>query len=448
VKIIIAGCGKAGYNLASVLFENNDIIMIDENKEALERADQNLDVMCIKGNCISSKILLEAGVNNCDVLVSVTTRDETNIVCCLTAKNLGASRVIARIRNYEYANEIDEMKSDMNLDLVINPEKKVADEILKFLKFSKDIKVDFFANKNIEILEIKINKKNLMCNLKLKDIIKNDNQNILIAAILRDNFVIVPKGNDVIKENDTVYIIAHGNKTINFCQRNKIYVNKLNSVIIVGGGRIGCYLAEYLNNLGIKTKIFEVDKKRCIFLNDILPKSVIINGDGMDDKLLKSENIEDADAFISLTGRDEENLISVLLAKNLGAKKVIAKINREHYSRAINSLNLNIDNIINPGMITSKYVARYIDNIGDNINNSLINIKKLNVFDFKIDISTSFLNKYIKNLNLIENVLIAAIIRNREIIIPDGESIVKLGDHLVLISKSENITDINDIIKL
>lgn len=450
MKIIIIGDGKVGYSLAENLSrENNDVTIIDKNSEALKKAGENLDVMCIRGNGVSTKILLEAGVKESDLLIAATTSDEMNMVCCLTAKKLGVAHTIARIRDPEYANELSLLKADLDLDMVINPEQAAAGEIARLLRFPPAVNVEVFAKGRVEMVEIKVTRSMSVVGMKLKDISNKISSSILIGSVLREGEAIIPHGEFEFRENDTLYIVGQPSRVFDFCKRIGIYIHKVKNVMILGGGRIAYYLAKYLEETEIKAKIIEIDRERCIELTELLPQTLIICGDGSDDTLLHSENISDMGAFVSITGRDEDNLISALSAKQSGVQKVVAKINR------INNLgiigNMGIDSVVSPKLITTNHILRYVRGLKNalgNPANALYRIigDQVEVLEFSADSSTGFINIPLKDLKLVKGVLVAVIIRNNDIIIPHGKDIIKPGDGVILIAKDKKISDLNDII--
>lgn len=452
MKIIIIGDGKVGYNLAENLSkENNDVTIIDKNSEALKKADEFLDVMCIKGNGLSTKVLLEAGVNEADLLIAATTSDELNMVCCLTAKKLGAGHTIARIRDPEYADELSQLKDDLDLDMVINPERAVAGEIARLLEFPPAVNIDIFAKGQVEMVEIKVTQDMSIIGMSLKDISKKLSSSILIGGVLRDDDVFIPKGDFIVEENDTIYIVGKPLKVFHFCKRIGIHVQKIKSVMIMGGGRIAHYLAKYLDEMEMKVKIIEINRERCVRLTELLPNALVICGDGSDESVLLSENLSDMGAFISLTGRDEENLITALLAKQYGVKKVVAKINRINYSGVIK--NMGIDNVVKPKLITANYILRYVRGLQNAMGNSVNTLYRImgdrvEAIELIATNLTTFLDIHLKKLQIVEGVLVAAIVRKNEVIIPHGNDVIKAGDNVILIAKDKKLTDLNDIIKL
>jgi trk system potassium uptake protein TrkA len=285
----------------------------------------------------------------------------------------------------------------------------------------------------------------------LKDISSKFSSSILIGGVLRKDDVSIPKGDFAIHKNDTIYIVGQPSKVFQFCKRIGIHVQKVKSAMIMGGGRVAYYLAKYLDEMEIKVKIIEMRRERCVELTELLPNMLIIHGDGSDESVLQSENISGMGAFISVTGRDEDNLMSALLAKQYGVHKVVAKINRMNYASAIK--NMGIDNVVCPKLITANYILRYVrglQNAAGSPVNTLYRImgERVEAIEFTAGASTKFLDVPLKKLKVAEGALVAAIVRKNEIIIPHGNDAIKEGDSVILIAKDKKLADLNDIAEL
>ncbi|HPT78478.1 MAG TPA: Trk system potassium transporter TrkA [Candidatus Atribacteria bacterium] len=452
MKIIIIGDGKLGYNLAENLSkENNDVTIIDKNPEALKKAGEYLDVMCIKGNGLSTQILLEAGIKEADLLIAATASDETNMVCCLTAKKLGAAHTIARIRDPQYADELDKLKADLDLDMVINPEQAVASEIARLIEFPPALNIETFSKGQVVMMEMKVTPDMSIVNMSLNNISKWTNAGILIGGVLRDGSVVIPNGDFVIKRNDTIYIVGQPSKVVQFCKRIGIHVQRIKNVMVMGGGRIAYYLAKYLDEMDIRVKIIEIKRERCIELTELLPKALIVCGDGTDESLLHSENLTSMGAFVSVTDKDEENIIAALMAKQNGVQKVIAKINRANYTIAIN--NMGINSVVIPKLITANHILRYVRGLqnamGDPVD-ALYRIMdgRVEAIEFTANEHTKFLDIPLKDLKIVKDILVASIVRKNEIIIPHGSDVIKADDKVILIAKDKKLTGLNDIVEL
>ena len=445
MRIIIIGAGKVGYYLAENLCKENHVTIIDKNAAALKKAEENLEVLCIKGSGVSTNVLLEADIKHTDLLIAVTSTDEINMVCCLTGKKLGAVKTIARIRDYEYSQELSLLKEELDLDMVINPELAAADEIARSMNFSAAMNVESFAKGRVKLVEITITEDMPIAKMRIMDIPNKFSSQILIGVIVRGDEVIIPEGENVIEPGDSIYVMGKSSNIYNFCKMVGKSNVKVKNVMIVGGGTIAIYLANILTEMDMKVKILEIDKEKCIELSELLPGSLIINGDGSDEELLQSENISDMDAFISMTGIDEENIMAALIAKQNGAKKIIVKISRLNYLNVAKSLG--IDSVISPKLITSNRIITYVKR---NSIETLYRIieGKAEIIEFIVERNSKIANVKIKNLKIPQDVIIATIVRKTEIVIPHGEDIIKEGDRIIIITKNKNVIELKDIIAI
>ncbi len=451
MKIIIVGGGKVGYTLAQQLStEEHDIILIDNNAEVLNHADETLDIMCIKGNGASVEILKEANINETDLLIAVTDSDELNMICCVIGKKLGAKHTVARIRNTDYSNEHKMLKQELELDMVINPEMDAADEIARMIQFPSATNVETFANNILEMVEFRILEVDPLINIKLIELTKRIPAKVLFCAVNRNGQIEIPKGNFTFNPDDTVYVIGERkdiHKFFNYLGRN---VHKAKNITIIGGSRIAIYLTWILEDLNMNVKIIELNKDRCILLSEILPNALIICGDGTDQEVLDNENIQTTDATIALTDMDEENLISSLYAHQCDVNKVILKINRHNYIPIVKKLGL--DSIISPKLTTANNILRFVRALD---NSQGIAVEKLyKILDDKAEVaeftakSSPDLNDIkLKDLKLKKDILIAALVRNKKIIIPYGNDCIKEGDKVIIVTKTGFITDLIEILE-
>jgi trk system potassium uptake protein TrkA len=443
MKIIIIGAGKVGYTLAENLVrENKDVTIVDKNPLVLEKAEENIDVMCIKGNGVSASVLMEAGVDSADMLIAVTGSDEINMLCCLTAKKLGAVQTVARVRDPEYADELSLIKDHLGLDYVINPEYAAAEEIARSMGFSSAINVERFASGRVRMVELKVTAGMDIIGRKIKEIDKITASSVLIGVVIREDDVIVPDGDIVINENDMIYVIGKSSKVYNFCKSCGKHPEKIKNVMILGGGRITYYLYKLLTAMGINVKIIEIDRERCFELSDVLPNALIINGDGTEEEVLLSENISNMDGFIAVTGIDEENLMSSLIARRMGVRKVVTKISRTNYINIVRDLGL--DCVISPKLITTNQILKYAR--GSALE-SLLKIAEgsVEILEFIVDEKSKLIDKPLKNLEISDNSIIATIIRKNEVVVPHGNDIIRRSDRIIIITKEKNVADLNEL---
>lgn len=450
MKIIIIGGGKVGYTLAQQLStENHDIILIDNNVTALNHADETLDVMCIKGNGASVEVMQEAGINDTDLLIAVTNGDELNMICCVIGKKLGAKHTVARIRNTDYFSGHNILKEELELDMIINPEMDAAAEIALILQFPCATNVETFANNMLQMVEFRVLETDPINNIKLLDLTKKLPSKVLFCSVKHNNEIIIPKGNFKFSTDDVVYVIGERNGISKFFKYLGRNFQKSKNITIIGGSKICIYLTWLLNDIDMNVKIIELSNDRCILLSEILPQALIICGDGTDQEVLDNENIHSTDAFIALTDRDEENLISSIYAHQCKVPKVILKINRINYIPIVNQLGL--DSIISPKYTAANNILRYVRALYNSQGSAVEKLYKIldneaEVAEFTANSSIKFLDVKFKDLILKENILIAAIVRNKKIIIPYGNDSIKKDDKIIVITKTGFLSDLNDIL--
>ena len=370
MNIIIAGCGKVGRALAEQLSrEKHDITVIDRKPEAIQQITNIADVRGVVGNGASFEIQMDAGIDTADLMIAVTDADEVNLLCCLIAKKAGGCQTIARVRNPVYHHEIHHIKDELGLSMVINPEWAAAMEMARLLRFPSAIDIDTFANGRIELLRFQLEEQNPLCNNKIKDLHMLSRCEVLICIVERGNEVLIPSGEVELKAGDMISVVASPVNASRFFKTIGIETNQVKNTMIIGGGKISFYLAKRLLEMGIQVKIIEKDRDACERLCEILPKAMIINGDGTDRELLAEEGLAKAEGFAALTNMDEENVMLALYAKSMSKAKKITKVNRNTFDTIIGSLN--IGSLIYPKHITSETILQYVramqNSIGSNV---------------------------------------------------------------------------------
>nr|WP_317324200.1 Trk system potassium transporter TrkA [uncultured Flavonifractor sp.] len=451
MKIIIVGDGKVGYTLAEHLSqEEHNITVIDTNDDALRRASESLDVMCVKGNGASISALLESGATSADVLIAATSMDEVNMVCCFTAKRLGTKFTIARVRNVEYAVELSRVKEELGIDMAINPENATAVEISRLLRFPNATNMETFCRGRVELMGFRVREGDFIADQPLSAQTSKirDLPVLLCAAEREDGEVIIPDGTFVPRAGDRLYLVGEPTGLTAFFRLLGRHTPKLHTAFIIGGGRIAHYLTNILLKLGMRVKIVERDPERCRHLSEMLPHALIIHGDGTDQELLEEENARNSDAFIALTDRDEDNLIISLYAAQQGVKKVVAKSNRQNYTGIAHAAGL--DSIISPKLITASQilqVVRGMQNSKGSVMNAMYKIcdGHAEALEFIANETTHNQGVPLKDLRLKKGILIAVLVHKGQIIIPDGSASISAGDTVILISRNHGILDLNDI---
>ena len=450
MKIIIIGTGKVGFSLAEQLLnEKHDITIVDTQDSALRRATDALDIMSVKGNGVSTDTLREAGAEDADLLVAATNSDEVNMVCCLTAKHLGAKYTIARIRNPEYNLGLHELKKNMGIDMVINPENATAVEISRLLRFPSAANIETFCRGRVELMGFRLQEGDFLVNQPLHALSAQVKQlSLLVCAVDRDGEVTIPNGSFVPQVGDKLYLIGRPTSLDQFFRLLGRYSPKVKTVFIVGGGKISVYLTAILEKMKMRVKIVELSEKRCRLVSEMMPRTTVICGDGTDQELLESERMSAADAFVALTDRDEDNLIISLYAMQQGMHKVVTKCNRQNYTGMARAVGR--DSVISPKLITAAQIlqlVRGMQNSQGSVMNTLYRIAdgKTEAMEFTVGPSTRHLNVPLRDLHLHKGILIAVIMRDGEIIIPEGSSCIQEGDSVIIISRDRPIQDLNDI---
>ena len=450
MKIIIIGTGKVGFSLAEQLLnEKHDITIVDTQDSALHRATDALDIMSVKGNGVSTDTLREAGAEDADLLVAATNSDEVNMVCCLTAKHLGAKYTIARIRNPEYNLGLHELKKNMGIDMVINPENATAVEISRLLRFPSAANIESFCRGRVELMGFRLQEGDFLVNQPLHALSAQVKQlSLLVCAVDRDGEVTIPNGSFVPQVGDKLYLIGRPTSLDQFFRLLGRYSPKVKTVFIVGGGKISVYLTAILEKMKMRVKIVELSEKRCRLVSEMMPRTTVICGDGTAQELLESERMSAADAFVALTDRDEDNLIISLYAMQQGMHKVVTKCNRQNYTGIARAVGL--DSVISPKLITAAQIlqlVRGMQNSQGSVMNTLYRIAdgKTEAMEFTVGPSTRHLNVPLRDLHLHKGILIAVIMRDGEIIIPEGSSCIQEGDSVIIISRDRPIQDLNNI---
>jgi len=449
MKIIVVGCGKVGQKLTEQLnIEKHDITVIDRRGSVVNEISGRLDVMGIVGNGANKEILENAGIKSADLLIAVSGSDELNILCCLLAKKIGGCQTIARIRNVEYSKEINLIKEELGLAMVINPELTAAQEISRLMMFPSAIQIDTFAKGKVELLKFRVNRGSVIDNMTIMDISSKLHCDVLVCVVERGNDVYIPNGNFTINEKDVISIVASPKNASIFFKKLGVMNNRVKDAMIIGGGEISCYLANSLIQMGVDVKIIEKDKEKCENICTLLEKATVICGDASDKQILLQAGLENTEAFISLTNLDEENILLSLYAKALTNCKIITKINRIAFDEVINGLDL--DTTICPKNITAEYIVRFVRAMQNSYDSNIETMHeiidgKVEALEFKIDKSNPKIGVPISEFKLKNNLLFACIYRNGEIIFPRGHDTLMAGDTIIVVTTITGMRDISDI---
>ena len=448
MKIIIVGCGNVGITLAEQLStEGHNITVIDTREQVVESVYNSYDILGVVGNGTSFNIQMEAGVEDADLLVAVTGSDELNLLCCLIARKAGGCHTIARVSNPIYNREISFIKEELGLSMIINPQLAAAREMSRLLKFPSALKVDSFAKSRVELINYRIEEGNILCNIKLKYLSSKLKVEVLIPIVERCDQVINPDCEFELKAKYIISIVGSQPRTLDLFKKMKVPTSAARKVLIVGGGRTSIYLAKQLIEMGIKVKIIEKNPEKCEVLTEMLPKAMIICGDATDKELLMEEGLMETEAFIASTDFDEENIMLALYAKSLTNAKLITKVHRISYDEIIDSLD--VGSIIYPKYITAESIIKYVramkNSIGSNIETLYrLNDNRVEALELLIKEDSPMVGKPLSELRLKPNVLIGCITRRGQVTIPNGQSVIHVGDTIILITTTTGFHQLED----
>lgn len=451
LDIIIVGCGKVGKALVEQLVnEGHDVTIIDQKAQRVAELASSFDIMGVTGNGASFSTLMEAGIERADLIIAVTQSDELNLLCCTVAKRVAKCSAIARVRNPDYGNEIGYLRDKLELAMILNPELEAAREAARILFMPSALEVNAFANGQAELIKFKLPADNILDGKPIMKLSNVSSASVLICAIERGGEVVIPAGDFVINGGDIVTFAASRRAAVKFFADIGIKTHSAKSTMIIGGGKAAYYLAQKLIEGGTSVKIIELDRQRCEELSVLLPKAVIINGDGTDVDLLKEEGIEYVESIVALTGIDEENILLTLHARQVSDAKVITKINRINFKDVISGLDLG--SVIYPRYITSEAIIGYVrakNESGDSNIETLYHLfdQRAEAIEFKIYEESEVTDTPLMELDLRKHLLVAFINRNGKIIIPTGQDCIKRGDTVMIVTTHTGFNDITDILK-
>ena len=451
MRIIVAGAGRIGYSVASELSkERHDITVIERSAEESAEVSDTLDVFTVNGNAAACDILEEADAGSADLLIAVTEADETNLMICLTAKKLGVSHTIARVRNNEYYKQISIFKNEFGLSMTINPEEATAGEISRILRFPSALKVEPFARGSAESIEIRVSASSPLDGLKTADFHRIFSERVLICAVSRQKDVFIPRGDFVLQAGDRLNIVGGYKEIVSFLKKVTGGISSVKTVIVLGGGTISRYLLSQLYGSGIAIKVIEKNEDVCARISSAYPRAGLVLADGRKSNILTEEGLESADAFVALTGDDDDNVITSMYAMSMGVKKVVTKITEGHIIRMLESSNL--DSVVQPSAIATQHVVQYVRSMQNAYDISIDALYytfdgKVEILEFKISGSPRYLNTPLKNLHISHDALIASIIHEGKCIIPSGDDVISSGDSVIVATVRSGIVRPEDVLE-
>ncbi len=446
MRIIIVGCGKVGTSLAEQLSaENHELTLVDLSEKNLNELTTKYDVFSVTGSGTNYSVLKEAGIEHTDLLIAVTTQDEINLLSCVIAKTASGCHTIARVRDPRYMVETGFLRNGLGLSLVINPELATARAISRLVRFPSAIDVSTFAKGRIELLDVRIPEKSRIAGLAVSEVNSKLRTNVLLCMAHRKEKTFIPKGDFRLEGGDDITVIIPPNEQTLFFSKIGVPNDKITSAMIAGGGKISVFLARLLIESGISVKIIERNRERCEMLSELLPKAKIINGDATDRDLLEEEGLAETEAFLSLTGMDEENILLSLHAGRHSKAKLFTKINRVNFQEVIS--NLPLGTVIHPKRITAEIISQYIramqNSLGSNVE-TLHELPGAEALEFRVK-EHRFNGVRIQDMPIRQDVLLCCINRNGHLIIPRGQDVMREGDTVIVVSTRKGMSDLADI---
>lgn len=449
MNVIVIGAGKIGKCLISSLREeNHDVVVVDIDEQRVDRVVDEQDVNGVLGNGTQCDTLKEAGVENAYLVIAATYSDEINILSCLIARKMGARHAIARVRSPEYVNQIDFMRNELSISMMVNPDMSVASEISRILKFPTATNYETFANGKIDMIEISIKEGNNIIDKPIYEISQIYGNEFLICAVKRGEEVFIPNGNFIIREKDNIYITGIHKQVVNFLKGMGILKNKVKNVMIIGGSKIAFYLAAILAKMSIDVTIIEKNSDRCKFLAGHLPEARVVLGNSADHKLLIEEGIDRCDAVVTVTDSDEANFLVAMYAQNLHVHKQVTKINEPEFFQLYEKVMG--ESAISLSQVTSSTIVKYLRAKLNANSDQIRNLYKLmggriEAIEFVTPNDADYLGKPICTLKFKKDILVSAISRKKKIIFPNGDDTIEAGDSIIIVTKSKSIRSIEDI---
>lgn len=449
--IILAGAGKIGFTLAAQLTrEGHSVTVIDSSRERVSLISSSLDVMTICGHA-DADILRLAGAEKADLLIAATDSDETNILCCMVGKKLGARHTIARVRQEEHYREVVLLREELGLSLTVNPEYAAANEISRLLRFPSAAKVAPFAKGQAELVELKLTEGNPLCGTSLRDYHSRFGDGTLVCAVRRGGDVYIPGGDFVLAPGDTIGLVGSPKHIHALFRELSIYKKRAKYVMIVGGSRAAVYLARQLLSMGIHVKLLEMNEEKCTRVKDAAPKAEVVCCDGSHPDILDEEGMPAFDAFVAMTGQDEINIIIGTYAMRAGLGKVVTKVSEAHYADL--AVTLGLESPVQPRSIVARQVIEYIRGMENSADVSGVETLRqvmegrVEVMEFRVRGASPCIGRTLSALPIRRDVLVAAIIREGACIIPRGGDMIHPGDGVIVVTTAPGMTRLDDILK-
>ncbi|MBQ8496062.1 MAG: Trk system potassium transporter TrkA [Clostridia bacterium] len=453
MKIIIIGVGTIGKTILKTLTdEGHTITVIDEDKDKVEALINSYDVFGVVGNGARMDIQKEAGMKDADLVMAMTGSDELNVFACLVAKTIGAKNTIARVRNPEYSHQILDMKNELGISMIVNPEKDTATEIYHLINLPSIAKVERFAKGRVLLVEIVAEKGCKLIGETLISLGKKLSTKVLVCAVQREDSVIIPSGNFLIQEGDRIHFTANASTLRDFLAEINLVKSPLKNIMIIGGTKVGFYLAEELAQKKYHIKLIESDKAHAEELAEELSRSrvTVVHGNGAQHSLLLEQGLEAMDAFVALTDTDEENMVISMFANKMKVKKTITQIKSDDLYGMLRELS--IQNTVSPKDIVANRIISYVRALANKRGSNVLTLSRMvegqvEALEFSAKNPSRIYNVALKDLQIKKNCLVACIIRHHEVLIPNGSSCIEQGDNVIVVTTHKNFDDLEDILE-
>ena len=447
MKIVLVGGGKVGFALCrSLVAENHDVVLIEQNEAVLNHIVSRFDIMGLLGNGADFTILEQAGVQECDIFIALTEHDEVNMISAVLAKKMGAKETIVRVRNPEYSNSYFKEKNILGFSLIVNPELLAARAIGNIVDFPSALSVERFAGGRVSLMEFVVKDASGLCQMPISEFRKKFD--VIVCALERNHELIIPDGEMTLQDKDRIFVT--GNRVDMMRLHNHFKARTVKSFLIIGAGKIAYYLVGILKDSRIDTKVIEINPERARFFSEKFPNLYIVQGDGTAKDILLEESAPHYDAVATLTGVDEENIITSMFLDRVGVQKNITKVNRTSLLEIIHAPDFS--SIITPKIIAVDTIMHFIRG---RVNAQYSDLQamhhlangQIETLQFQIKEANKMTAKPLSHLKLKKGILIAAIIRKGKTIFPTGEDTLEVGDQLLVTTLLPNITKIYDLIE-
>ena len=447
MKIVLVGGGKVGFALCrSLVAENHDVVLIEQDEAVLNHIVSRYDIIGLLGNGADFAILEQASVQECDIFIALTEYDEVNMISAVLAKKMGAKETIVRVRNPEYSNTYFKEKNILGFSLIVNPELLAARAISNIIDFPNALSVERFAGGRVSLMEFVVKDASGLCQMPISEFRKKFD--VIVCALERNHELIIPGGEMTLQDKDRIFVT--GNRVDMMRLHNHFKARTVKSFLIIGAGKIAYYLVGILKDSRIDTKVIEINPERARFFSEKFPNLYIVQGDGTAKDILLEESAPHYDAVATLTGVDEENIITSMFLDRVGVQKNITKVNRTSLLEIIHAPDFS--SIITPKIIAVDTIMHFIRG---RVNAQYSDLQamhhlangQIETLQFHIKEANKMTAKPLSHLKLKKGILIAAIIRKGKTIFPTGEDTLEVGDQLLVITLLPNITKIYDLIE-